>query len=251
VDLQGHRVRLKHKGLRPGSCKLACYVVDVEVTFSASPFASSKDGGNASHVTAIAPTVVSAVEDIALDGSGDDWVALPPAVQRRQMVLEVVAATHTGRSRNISACQSCYFCDARVTFNEVSGTLRVSANGKPLLGAYVKVFMGGAGSPKFYKDGYTDILGTFSYATINAKQSLLTSESRLAVLVVTQESGALVREVLAPPKVQPIASNQQSDLPAAVPYEIQEAAFIRPSGSDSSCDECSGSCFACEEEEEE
>jgi len=84
------------------------------------------------------------------------------------------------------------------------------------------------GSPKFYKDGYTDILGTFNYATINAKQTLLTSDSRLAVLVVTKDSGALVREVPAPPNVQPNVPNQQSDLPVAVPFS---------NGSDSSHNE--------------
>ena len=44
----------------------------------------------------------------------------------------------------------------------------VSATGKPLPKAYVKVYARLAdGTVKFHKDGYTDIRGRFDYATVS------------------------------------------------------------------------------------
>lgn len=63
---------------------------------------------------------------------------------------------------------------------------------------YVKVYArSGNGTVAFYKDGYTDLRGRFDYTSINSGQ--LDSVSRFAVLILSEEHGALVREV-APPQ---------------------------------------------------
>lgn len=229
VDAKGHRVRLSRKGLRPASCSIACYVVDVELTFSASPFAGSEDADakhdSASPVNSIAPTLRVSVEDgkgCSSEVAPSDWVALPPAMLRRQMVLEVVATSGAqsgpARGRRLAACRPCYFCDAVVAFEEAAGILKVTENGKPTGGAYVKVFArGGSDAAKFYKDGYTDCLGTFDYVSLNAKRFPLSSGKgkSLAVLVVTKDSGAMVREVSAPKAIRPTTAHLTPPLSAA------------------------------------
>ena len=50
---------------------------------------------------------------------------------------------------------------------------------------------------KFFKDGYTDLRGRFDYASLNTNE--LDNGERLAVLLLSPELGAVVREV-APPK---------------------------------------------------
>ncbi len=70
--------------------------------------------------------------------------------------------------------------------------------GKPVPGAYVKVYARSTdGAVKFFKDGYTDLRGRFDYASLNGNE--LENTERLAVLVLSDTLGAVVREAL-PPK---------------------------------------------------
>uniref|UniRef100_A0A7R9ZWF7 Uncharacterized protein n=1 Tax=Pyrodinium bahamense TaxID=73915 RepID=A0A7R9ZWF7_9DINO len=106
------------------------------------------------------------------------------------------------------------------------------------MGAYVKVFAGAAGgAPKFYKDGYTDCLGTFDYASLNAKRSPLGSGGHLAVLLVTRESGAMVQVVPAPPLVREDLSKAEPDFAGAAP----ELPLPEPCGRNANADSFSGS----------
>ena len=74
----------------------------------------------------------------------------------------------------------------------------VEANsGKPVLRSYIKVYARkAAGKAVFYKYGYTDLLGKFDYASISTDG--LDGASRFALLVMSENNGALVREA-APP----------------------------------------------------
>jgi hypothetical protein len=54
-----------------------------------------------------------------------------------------------------------------------------------------------AGEVKFFKDGYTDLRGRFDYASLNTNE--LDNSERLAVLILSPDLGAVVREA-APPK---------------------------------------------------
>ena len=61
---------------------------------------------------------------------------------------------------------------------------------------YVKVYAEIDGQPKFYKDGYTDLRGKFDYASLSTNQ--LGQVKRFSILVMSEDHGALVREVLPP-----------------------------------------------------
>ena len=52
----------------------------------------------------------------------------------------------------------------KVKINENAGTLQVFVDKKKRSGAYVKVFSRRGIPNKFYRDGYTDMTGTFRYA---------------------------------------------------------------------------------------
>jgi hypothetical protein len=63
---------------------------------------------------------------------------------------------------------------------------------------YVKVFARLAdGTVKFHKDGYTDLRGRFDYASVSTpdRQPI----SRFAILVLSEERGALI-QIAAPPQ---------------------------------------------------
>jgi hypothetical protein len=63
------------------------------------------------------------------------------------------------------------------------------------VGVYVKVFAERNGGRKFYRDGYTDITGSFRYALSDIDQI-----SAFAILVLTDKGGVIER-VKAPTKV--------------------------------------------------
>ena len=53
--------------------------------------------------------------------------------------------------------------EIKIKINEKKGTAQVYLKGKQLAGCYCKVYSSGNGGEKFYRDGYTDITGTFKY----------------------------------------------------------------------------------------
>jgi hypothetical protein len=72
-----------------------------------------------------------------------------------------------------------------------------AASGAPLAQVYVKVYarMPG-GAVRFHKDGYTDLRGRFDYASVSEAGS--TGAERFALLVLSEQDGAVIREVAAP-----------------------------------------------------
>ena len=59
---------------------------------------------------------------------------------------------------------------------------------------YVKVYARRGGVVSFYKDGYTDLRGAFDYATVSVGPGLEGVE-RFAILIMSEDHGALIREV--------------------------------------------------------
>ncbi len=64
---------------------------------------------------------------------------------------------------------------------------------------YVKVYARhGGGDVRFYKDGYTDLRGRFDFASLSTPD--LTTAERFAVLILSPEHGAVIREAGPPPR---------------------------------------------------
>ena len=82
--------------------------------------------------------------------------------------------------------------EVRAVINEERGTAQVFLSGKKLAGCYCKVFQMKNGCSKFYRDGYTDITGTFKYALAD-----LQGISKFSILFVT-DNGSIVHQVVPP-----------------------------------------------------
>ncbi len=78
--------------------------------------------------------------------------------------------------------------EVKVKANENAGSLQVFVSKKKQPGAYVKVFSKKGNSNKFYRDGYTDMTGTFRYA-----MSDLDEISEFSILVLTDKGGSILR----------------------------------------------------------
>jgi hypothetical protein len=161
--------------------------MDVELLFSRTPFAQQAGGQ-------FAFTKPARAQEVQLPaGQKKVAIPLPDDLQKRNMLVEVTAA---GKTRVAT-----YFAsDMDVKVTETYGQVRVADNVdlKPLGKVYVKVYARLAdGSVKFHKDGYTDLRGRFDYASVNTPERQ--AIQRFAVLIYSEDRGAVIREA-APPQ---------------------------------------------------
>ncbi|HEX6811181.1 MAG TPA: hypothetical protein VF384_06140, partial [Planctomycetota bacterium] len=95
-----------------------------------------------------------------------------------------------------------YFANAlSVRFLESWGQVAVTEPGTeaPLSKTYVKVFARMPdGNVRFHKDGYTDLRGRFDYASLSDDPN--SGAVRYAVLVLSEQRGAVIRETSPPAK---------------------------------------------------
>ena len=163
------------------------YLMDIELLFSRSPFVQKYSD----QFSYIQPNLSQWV-----DLAGDQKqvkIELPESLQNQNVLVEIEAAG----SRQSNAYYS-NSISAQISTNY--GQLRVATQAKdePIAAAYVKVYAQMKdGSIRFYKDGYTDRRGRFDYSSLST--DLLKDVKRFAILILSDEAGALVREV-SPPK---------------------------------------------------
>lgn len=184
LALEGRTARIAHKNVT--SCEVRYYELDVEFAFSSQPFAAT-DGTTAAYVQ---PNLREE-RDLPADRDAIEF-ALPEQFSNKNVLIEVRAAGLV-RSRT-------YFANALdVRFLESFGQVAVSdpEAGRPLPKTYVKVFARlPGGQVRFHKDGYTDLRGRFDYASLSDDPNA--GANRYAVLVLSDERGAVIRDV-APP----------------------------------------------------
>jgi len=185
VSVENRRISIRHRNVT--EIVVSYYPVDVELLFSRAPFA--KDAS-----AAYAVVRPSRSDRHSTDVKGGEFaVDLPSAYANRNVVIEATAA---GLQR--SQAYTPHSLDVHIQENY--GQLRVlhAENGKPLVTVYVKVYARYQdGGVAFYKDGYTDLRGRFDYTSLSTDD--LPRVERFAVLVLSSDAGAVVREI-PPPK---------------------------------------------------
>jgi hypothetical protein len=185
LQVEAGRIRLDTRNVKV--CTLNFYPMDIELLFSRSPFMQE----GAAQFSYIRPTLSRAVEIAA--GKPETVVELPAEFKAKNVMVEALAG-------GVRKTQAYYANTLKVQMIESYGQLAVThaETGKPAPGVYVKVYAKGHdGAVKFFKDGYTDLRGRFDYASLNTNE--LENTGRLAVLVLSDTFGAVVREA-EPPK---------------------------------------------------
>jgi hypothetical protein len=162
------------------------YEMDLEFLFSSKPFVSG-DSGQFSYIR---PNLTENRE--LPEGGGAFRFPVPEEFANSNVLVEVVA---NGRTDAVAV----YSNQLEVQLSDKYGRIEVrnEESGKPLSKTYVKVYakMKG-GEVKFFKDGYTDLRGKFDYVSLNTDE--LDQVEELSLLVMSEESGSLVREVKPP-----------------------------------------------------
>ncbi|MBM3999155.1 MAG: hypothetical protein FJ297_06365 [Planctomycetes bacterium] len=184
MKLEGGRIEVSYRNLP--EIQLNFYEMDIELLFSRNPFVQQFTG----QFSYIRPNVT---RTIALPADqARHTVELPEELRSRNVLVEAVGA---GQTRS----EAYYSNSLTVQLSENYGQLRVldAASTRPLPKVYVKVYARMKdGQIQFLKDGYTDLRGRFDYASLSTNQ--LDAAERLALLVLSETQGAVVREV-APP----------------------------------------------------
>ncbi len=185
VTLEGHTVTLDYRNL--DACRVNYYPMDIELLFSRNPFVRQQ-GGQFAYVTppfSVAMPLATNQQRISFD--------VPERFRTSNVMLEVAAGP-------LARTQVYYANALEVQMLENYGRLQVTrrATRAPLPAVYIKVYARMAdGSITFYKDGYTDLRGTFDYVSLSTDE--LDRVARFALLIMSDDCGALIREA-APPK---------------------------------------------------
>ena len=188
--------------------------MDPEFSFSSSPFVSQ----DASRFSIIKPSKV-AVHPLPA-GKDAAELPLPAEFAKANVLVEILGA---GQRK----AQAYHANTLKLALAENYGRLEVRDSGtdKALAKAYVKVYARlKNGTVRFFKDGYTDLRGKFEYASLNSPEAAiplppeprraaatdgsldyqmlrpteLDGVEKLAILVISESNGALVREVNPP-----------------------------------------------------
>jgi hypothetical protein len=182
--VEARKIRLNHRNL--SQAEIRYYLMDIELLFSRNPFVQQHEG----QFAYIAPNLVEQIDISA--GEGTLVHELPASLHNRNVLIEVVTA---GQRQS----QPYFSNTLNVQMIENYGQLRVAhaESRQPLSPVYCKVYARlNDGRTIFYKDGYTDLRGRFDYATLST--NTIETVERFAVLVLSDEHGAMVREVNPP-----------------------------------------------------
>lgn len=195
-----------------GEVTLNYYLMDPEFSFSSNPFVSQDAG----RFSIIKPNK-TATQVLPKDQSKLD-IALPAEYARADVLVEVLGA---GQRKT----QAYHANTLKLTLAENYGRIetRDATTDKALPKAYVKVYARlNNGTVRFFKDGYTDLRGRFDYASLNGPENVtpqpaayepapangldyqmlkpaeLQNVEKLALLILSETHGAIVKEVNPP-----------------------------------------------------
>ncbi|MFO0912824.1 MAG: hypothetical protein U0795_07695 [Pirellulales bacterium] len=187
LSLDGNTAMIDAHNLR--QVQVNYYLIDVEQLFSRQPFAVL-DQQQRTGLAIVEPNRTQTVEIQPTQTRYS--IPLPTELAGRHVYVEV-----TGGGK--SAGQLAFASSLQVLISDRFGLLAVrdQASGRPLAKTYVKVYgQSQDGTVEFYKDGYTDLRGRFDYLSLSTDQ--LTRTRKLAILILSDTQGAVVREVQRP-----------------------------------------------------
>jgi len=213
IDAANHQLLIHSKNV--SRCNVSFYGMNTELLFSINPFtfqlaANKKSGGGIQSMNGkeqnatnyISPRIVTAV-DVKDDSS--TTMEIPQNLWNQNVFIRLDSANvNDGDNLNVinQVSESDTFYDQQFVLyvKERYGQIQVlSANDKRSIPkSYCKVFAKmKSGKDEFYKDGYTDIRGTFDYVTVSSGK--LQNALEFALLIFTETLGSAIKYAK-PPK---------------------------------------------------
>ena len=215
-QLEGKSIKVTTKNLSSFTVKF--YKIDLEIMYSQDPFLSV-DKNDYSFVT---PNHVTE-KAIGLSAEySTDLVAIPDHLVSSNLIVQISAGA---LSENLT-----YFpTSMKVFIIKNYGQIKISSEetGKPLTNVYIKCFSKKTnGQVSFYKDGYTDLRGTFEYTSVQGSD--FSDVSEFSILVFSEKHGALIRQTKPPTTVSKIEVHANKVISAKM-HTMQESLKNRAS----------------------
>lgn len=186
LEVNNRTVTLRQRNLQ--KAQINYYLMDIELMFSRQPFVQQVTG----QFSIISPNHTIEIE-LASQAS-EIKLELPEKYRDSNMMIEVV-------SGGLTRTAAYYPHSLAISLIESYGQLHIThqKTKKPVVSAYIKVYARDSnGNVSFYKDGYTDMRGKFDYASISTSQ--LENVEKFAILIMTDDSGSVIREATPPGK---------------------------------------------------
>jgi hypothetical protein len=162
---------------------LEFYQIDLEVLFSQDPYEEKLN----SSLTKVLPFLTETHKLTHSPDFQSKTIAIPENLQTQNLLIRVV-----DDSRQSSMLKYVPF-KLNSSLNEKYGILKLTdpKTGKPIPKVYVKCFCrNSSGSVKFYKDGYTDLRGSFDFAAVSSNNA--DNAESFKILVNSREFGAKI-----------------------------------------------------------
>ena len=162
---------------------LEFYQIDLEVLFSQDPY---EDKLNSS-LTKVLPFLTETHKLSNTPDFQSSTIAIPKNLQTQNLLIRVV-----DDSRQANLLKYVPF-KLNSSLNERYGILKLTnpSTGKPVPKVYVKCFCkNSSGNVKFYKDGYTDLRGSFDFAAVSSNNA--DDAKSFKLLVNSREFGAKI-----------------------------------------------------------
>ena len=185
-ELAGKTLKITSKNIKSVAVKF--YKVDLEIMFSQDPFLSV-DKNDYSYVT---PNHTEQKELELTTEYSTDIIPIPESLVSSNLIIQVSSGA---LSENLT-----YFpTTMKVFIVKNYGQIKVTAEGseKPLSNVYIKCFSKkSSGTVAFYKDGYTDLRGTFEYTSVHSSD--FDDVDKFSILVFSDKHGALIKQTKPP-----------------------------------------------------
>lgn len=179
-QVEARKIAIRYQNMT--SVRINYYLMDIELLFSRNPFVQQYTG----QFSTIRPNHTATIE-LPADTQVTE-LELPAQLLNSNVLVEI-----TGNGVTRSQAYYANSLDVQVIENYGQLQVRHQATRQPLGEAYVKVYARTQdGQVVFYKDGYTDLRGRFDYASLSTEQ--LDSVARFALLILSDEHGAVIRE---------------------------------------------------------
>lgn len=215
AKIHNNQIQIISKNLKKIS--IDYYKINIETIFTAKPFSKQEDSFK--DISFIEPTMRSSVE--TQEGEEQDefnslTVCIPEGLVYCNLIIRVY-------SDDVSSILTYYPSDLQVYVIDKLGQVKVQKDGKPLMKVYVKCMAKNhSGRVYFYKDGYTDLRGTFDYYTLSVGEFTKNHKS-FALLISSKEYGVQVFNEIAPPTKESQTSGKAIELLGATWNSLKQA----------------------------
>jgi hypothetical protein len=191
VSIKESKINIQYRN--QGELRFEFYKIDLEILFTQDPFETKLD----SSLTNVIPFLIETMKFEKKSTLEHSVFEIPKNLQNNNLLIKVIDS-----SRKNSILKFTPF-NLQASVNQDYGIIKLlnPESGRPMPKIYIKCFAKmNNGQIRFFKDGYTDLRGSFDFASMNTSGS--TNAKQFRILVLSKEFGASIFDSTPPVTVK-------------------------------------------------